>query len=118
MKLSSEKSNLPGRKQVIRQYEDGTAVRDVIATEESDRHAGAPLLARMMAGGERTDAGTERPIDALREHARARIAELPDRVRALGADTEGYEVVLSDAMEERLTETRAELRKTMTMAAQ
>ncbi len=118
MKLSSEKSNLPGRKQVIRQYEEGTAVRDVIATEESDRHAGAPLLERVMAEGERTDAGSERPLDALREHAAARIAELPARVQALEADSEDYEVVLSDAMEQRLNETRSNLREAMAVPAQ
>jgi nicotinate phosphoribosyltransferase len=113
MKLSSDKSNLPGRKQVIRQYEDGTAVRDVIATAGSDRHTGAPLLERVMADGERTDAGTARPLDALREHAAARRAELPDRLHALDRDSEGYDVVLSDAMEERLENTRAELRDAM-----
>jgi len=117
MKLSADKSNLPGRKQVVRQYENGTAVRDVIATEEADRHAGAPLLERVMADGERTDAGTARPLDALREHADARRAELPDRLHALDRDPEGYEVVLSDAMEERLDRTRAELRDAMAVEA-
>jgi len=117
MKLSADKSNLPGRKQVIRQYEEGTAVRDVIATAGSDRHAGAPLLERVMADGERTDAGTARPLDALREHAAARRAELPDRLHALDRDSEGYDVVLSDAMEERLENTRAELRDAMAVKA-
>ena len=113
MKLSAEKSNLPGRKQVIRQYEEGTAVRDVIATEEDDPHTGAPLLERVMAEGERTDAGMPRPLDALREHAAARLAELPARLHALDADPEGYEVVLSDAMQERLDQTRSELHNAM-----
>jgi nicotinate phosphoribosyltransferase len=113
MKLSAEKSNLPGRKQIIRQYENGTAVRDVIATEEADRHSGAPLLERVMADGERTDAGTPRSLDAHREHAAARIAELPDRLRALPPSAEGYEVILSDAMERRFDETRTALREEM-----
>jgi nicotinate phosphoribosyltransferase len=113
MKLSAEKSNLPGRKQIVRQYENGTAVRDVIATEESDRHSGAPLLERVMADGERTDAGTPRALDAHREHAAARIAELPDRLRALPSSAQGYDVVLSDAMEQRLHETRTALRDEM-----
>ncbi len=117
MKLSSEKSNLPGRKQVIRQYENGTAVRDVIATEEADRHTGAPLLERVMAEGERTDAGSPRALDAHREHAAARVAELPDRLRALPSTAEGYEVVLSDAMERRLDETRTALRDEMAVEA-
>jgi len=113
MKLSTEKSNLPGRKQVIRQYEDGTALRDVIATEADDRHVGAPLLDRVMADGERTEAGASRPLDAHREHAAARVSELPDRLHALEIDPERYEVVLSDAMEARLDETRSELQESM-----
>ena len=113
MKLSTEKSNLPGRKQVIRQYEDGTALRDVIATEADDRHVGAPLLDRVMADGERTEAGASRPLDAHREHAAARVSELPDRLHALETDPERYEVVLSDAMEARLDETRSELQESM-----
>jgi nicotinate phosphoribosyltransferase len=117
MKLSAEKSNLPGRKQVVRQYEDGTAVRDTIVTEDETGHAGAPLLDRVMADGERTDAGAARPLDALREHAAARVAELPDRLRALEPSNEGYDVVLSDAMETRLNDTRAELQETMTAQA-
>lgn len=126
MKLSSEKSNLPGRKQVIRQYEDGTAVRDVIATENTDRHSGAPLLDRVMADGERTEAGTRRPLRALREHAAARLSELPDRLHALESDRDGepasedsrgYDVVLSDAMEERLEATRKNLHETMAAEA-
>jgi len=113
MKLSTEKSNLPGRKQVIRQYEDGTALRDVIATETDDRHVGAPLLDRVMADGERTEAGASRSLDAHREHAAARLSELPDRLHALETDPERYEVVLSDAMETRLDETRSELQESM-----
>jgi nicotinate phosphoribosyltransferase len=115
MKLSAEKSNLPGRKQVVRQYEDGVAVRDVIATEADGGHAGSPLLDRVMADGERTETGAPRPLDAVREHAAARVAELPDRLRALEQSDEGYDVVLSDAMEARLNSTRAELHEAMTV---
>jgi nicotinate phosphoribosyltransferase len=117
MKLAAEKSNLPGRKQIVRQYEDGVAVRDVIATEADDTHAGSPLLERVMAGGERTDAGAPRPLDALREHAAARVAELPARLRALAPSEEGYEVVLSDAMRARLDDTRTTLQEAMTVDA-
>ncbi|PSQ97599.1 MAG: nicotinate phosphoribosyltransferase [Bacteroidetes bacterium SW_9_63_38] len=114
MKLAAEKSNLPGRKQVIRQYEDGVAVRDVIATEQDDSHAGAPLLDQVMRNGDRTDAGTERPLEAHREHAAVRRAELPEALRRLDADEE-YEVVLSDHLQDRLDETRAALQEAMTV---
>jgi nicotinate phosphoribosyltransferase len=112
MKLSAEKSNLPGRKQVVRQYEEGLAVRDVIATEE-EQISGAPLLERVMADGERTESGTARPLTAIREHASARLSELPERLRALNPDVPDHEVVLSDGLEERLHETRAALERQM-----
>jgi nicotinate phosphoribosyltransferase len=117
MKLSAEKSNLPGRKQIMRQYEDGVAVRDVIATEAENGHTGAPLLERVMADGERTEAGAPRPLDALREHAAARISELPAPLRRLAPSEEGYDVVLSDAMKARLDDTEAALRDAMTVEA-
>lgn len=116
MKLSTDKSNLPGRKQVVRQYEGGTAVRDVIGTE-GESLAGTPLLERVMADGERTDPGARRPLDAHREHAAARIAELPPALRVLEAPEEGYEVALSDALETRRTETREHLQEAMTTSA-
>jgi len=112
MKLSAEKSNLPGRKQVVRQYEEGLAVRDVIATEE-EQISGAPLLERVMADGERTEAGEQRPLSAIREHASARRSELPERLRALNPDVPDHEVVLSDGLEKRLHETRAALERQM-----
>ena len=116
MKLATDKSNLPGRKQVVRQYEDGTAVRDVIATEDEQTH-GAPLLERVMADGERTEAGAARPLTAVREHAAARLDELPARLRTPTAANRDYNVVLSDALEERLEDTRDALAETMASEA-
>ena len=116
MKLATDKSNLPGRKQVVRQYEDGTAVRDVIATEDEQTH-GAPLLERVMADGKRTEAGAARPLTAVREHAAARLDELPARLRAPTAANRDYNVVLSDALEERLEDTRDALAETMAAEA-
>ena len=116
MKLSKQKSNLPGRKQVVRQYENGVAVRDVIATE-SEQIGGAPLLERVMADGKRTEAGAPRPLTALREHASARLAELPERLRALNPEMPPHEVVLSDDLETRLKTTRDRLEREMTAEA-
>ena len=114
MKLSAEKSNLPGRKQVIRQYEDGVAVRDVIATETDDSHSGSPLLDLVMSDGVRTDTGVSRPLEAHREHAAARRSELPEQLRRLNRTGE-YDVVLSDRMEERFNTTREQLSDAMTV---
>jgi len=116
MKLSEEKSNLPGRKQVVRQYDGDTAVRDVIATHE-EQYTGTPLLDRVMAGGERTEAGAPRPLDAIREHAAARTAELPARLRGLNSDGAAYEVTLSDALQERYHATRTDLEHAMAAEA-
>ena len=116
MKLATDKSNLPGRKQVVRQYEDGTAVRDVIATEDEQMN-GAPLLERVMANGERTEAGAARPLEAIREHAAARRAELPPHLRFPTTSDSDYEVVLSDALETRLEDTRDALEQTMAAEA-
>jgi len=112
MKLSKAKSNLPGRKQVVRQYENGMAVRDVIATD-AEQVSGAPLLERVMANGQRTEAGASRPLTALREHATARLAELPTRLRALSPDVPPHEVVLSDGLEARRRSTRRALEAEM-----
>jgi nicotinate phosphoribosyltransferase len=116
MKLAAEKSNLPGRKQLFRQYEDGVAVRDVIATDD-EQVSGAPLLERVMADGERTEAGASRPVVAIREHASARRAELPARLRTFESDVFPYEVALSDALDARLRSTRETLEETMAAEA-
>ena len=117
MKLSTEKSSLPGRKQVVRQYEEGVATRDVIATE-AEQISGAPLLERVMAGGKRTETGASRPLTAIRQHASARLSELPERLRVLDPDSgQDHKVVLSDGLEERLHETRDALERQMTAEA-
>lgn len=109
MKLATDKSNLPGRKQVVRQYDSGAATRDVITTAD-ETVPGTPLLERVMAGGARTDAGACRPVAAIQEHAAARRAALPGRLHALG-DAAPYEVALSDAMATRRADTRAALKE-------
>jgi nicotinate phosphoribosyltransferase len=113
MKLATDKSNLPGRKRLFRQYDGDTAVRDVIATEE-ETVDGTALLDLVMAGGTRTDAGRARPVEALREHAAARLGELPDRLRRpTQTDASPYPVDLSDGLAARLDRTRERLRETL-----
>ena len=107
MKLSSEKSNLPGRKQVFRKFEGGEAVGDVIAVhgEEAD---GEPLLEQVMEGGRLTAAGRCTLHDA-REHARRSLDGLPLRFRAIQKAEPAYDVRLSARLEHRLDETRSRL---------
>jgi nicotinate phosphoribosyltransferase len=118
MKLSSAKSNLPGRKQVYRFSEDGTAARDVIATAEEDQPSGRPLLQHVMAGGERTEAGQKKkPVEETRAYAEEAVGALPERLRALERVEEPYPVALSDAMDTRLKEVRSRLEEQMGVEA-
>jgi nicotinate phosphoribosyltransferase len=70
-----------------------------------------------MANGQRTEAGASRPLTALHEHAAARLAELPARLRALSPDVPPHEVALSDGLEERRRSTRRALEKEMAAEA-
>lgn len=110
MKLSSEKSNLPGRKQVYRNSDGGEAVYDVIATSEESM-TGTPLLEHVMQEGCRTAAGRV-PLDDARRRARDELAQMPAPIRALETAGDAYPVRLSEPLSERVKETRAQLRRT------
>ena len=99
MKLSAEKSNLPGRKQVYRFFEGEKAARDVIATLE-ETSDGMPLLECVMQGGRRTQAG-RRTLDEAQAHCQEATATLPDRLLALGEANPAYPVVLSNPLQEK-----------------
>lgn len=96
MKLSQQKSNLPGRKQVYRFFEHDRAVRDVIGTlgEQCD---GVPMLECVMQGGTRTDAG-RMALRQVQEHARATLAYLPDHLLELEQADPPYQVEISAAL--------------------
>lgn len=114
MKLSSEKSNLPGRKQVFRFSEKGTVTRDVIATAGEDPPPdGRPLLQQVMAGGKRTEAGQKKPVEEIRAYAEEATEALPEHLRALERAEDPYPVELSDAMSERLAAVRGRLEEQM-----
>lgn len=109
MKLATNKSNLPGRKQVYRHYDDsGTATHDVIGTaDESD--GGTPLLTRVMEAGTRTEAGRHRPLDSIRERAADTKNRLPARLHALDKADPAYEVRISSTLQERAEQTKEAL---------
>ncbi|MFQ5571931.1 MAG: nicotinate phosphoribosyltransferase, partial [Rhodothermales bacterium] len=108
MKLATHKSTLPGRKQIFRIYESGTAVHDVLALHY-ESHEGKPLLHPVMKGGRRTEAGRFRPLDELRAHARTSLARLPDHLLALDTTETPYPVVLSDRLRTARDQTRRSL---------
>ena len=109
MKLATQKSNLPGRKQVYRRVEGGTAVGDVICTAD-EAPQGTPLLEKVMEDGERTSRGETTPLDTLRHHASASLNALPDRLRTPTTAEPPYEVQISDALQSRSESVRARLR--------
>jgi len=95
-KRSIGKATWPGRKQVYRHYgADGRFTRDVVAAE-SDRQAGEPLVAQVMAGGKRL-----RPLPALaaaRTHAKAQLDRLPLRLCALEDAADPYPVEIAASL--------------------
>ncbi len=99
MKLSLEKANLPGRKQVFRFYgEDGRATHDVIACYDEQLEGGEPLLRCVMRGGRRTEAGRD-TLEAARERARQGLARLPERLLALEEADPPYPVHISERLQ-------------------
>jgi nicotinate phosphoribosyltransferase len=99
LKLSPRKQTLPGPKQVYRRRDAaGQYLGDVIAAAGEPPPAGAePLLAPVMAGGERL--GPPEPLAAAREQFRREFAALPERHKALRSP-ERYEVRVSEHLEE------------------
>ncbi len=99
MKLSLEKANLPGRKQVFRFYdEDGRATHDVIACHDEQLEGGEPLLRCVMRGGRRTDAGRD-TLEAARERARQGLTRLPERLLSLEEADPPYPVRISERLQ-------------------
>ncbi|WP_018267621.1 nicotinate phosphoribosyltransferase [Methylosinus sp. LW4] len=106
MKLSPGKRNLPGRKQIFRQFHDGVALRDVIARED-ERYSGVPLLEPAMRDGELVK---PRPSLAdIREHARAAMAALPSDARGLSPCAAPFPVTISMRLAEYEREVEASL---------
>ena len=91
MKRSTSKATWPGRKQVHRIIEGGTAVRDVVALDDESAD-GRGLLEHVVAKGERIHPRCS--VRELRVRARRLIAELPPRLLDVDA-TPSYEVVPS-----------------------
>jgi nicotinate phosphoribosyltransferase len=97
MKRSPGKQSYPGRKQVWRCVEAGTAVEDLLDLADVERNGESerPLLGPVMRGGIRES--PPRTLTALRDHGRTAIAELPASVRRLD-DPASYSVRLGRAL--------------------
>ncbi|MBM4437692.1 MAG: nicotinate phosphoribosyltransferase [Actinobacteria bacterium] len=106
MKTSPGKATMPGRKQVVRVFADGVAVRDVVGLR-AERLAGEPLLRPAMRQGKRS--GAAPTLDESRQRAASEVHRLPARVRALAPAVPPYSVEISaglarerDAVRQRL----------------
>jgi len=80
-KRSEGKATWPGRKQVYRRFDTAGRIAGDMLTVEGDFQEGTPLLMAVMAGG-RPVAGSP-STQAVREHVRAQLAALPERLRPL-----------------------------------
>jgi nicotinate phosphoribosyltransferase len=94
-KLAREKPILPGRKQLFREYQDGTAIGDVIGRAEEHLN-GDPLLNHVMQNGKRIEPAA--PLPSIHEAAAARIASLPPRVTSLEPADPPYPVRIRAAL--------------------
>jgi nicotinate phosphoribosyltransferase len=84
---------LPGAKQVFREEEHGTAMRDTIASAE-ERLPGRPLLQAVMRNGKRLPAGTT-TLDESRAYAASQLRSLPERLLRNSIARPPYPVVVS-----------------------
>ena len=96
-KRSTGKATWPGRKQVYRQLgPDGRMAGDMI-TLEDDPQQGEPLLQLVMRAGQRLHPSPA--LSAVRQHAAAELARLPDHLRQLEAEPP-YAVSIAPALHE------------------
>ncbi|GMV56260.1 MAG: nicotinate phosphoribosyltransferase [Betaproteobacteria bacterium] len=97
-KRSEGKATCPGRKQVFRHVDaDGQACGDTLSVEDEKRD-GTPLLMPVMRAGRRP--APSPPLHAVRDHARAQLAQLPAALRALAPAAVPYPVEIAPALAE------------------
>jgi nicotinate phosphoribosyltransferase len=101
MKLSHDKSTLPGRKQVFREKSGGRMQRDVLALAD-EKMPLKPLLIKVMENGRRT--APPETLDAMRVRCLSELAALPGNLKSLSPAQPPYPVQVS----EQLTRMRAD----------
>ncbi|QCG95874.1 nicotinate phosphoribosyltransferase [Azospirillum sp. TSA2s] len=80
-KRSPGKATWPGRKQVFRSYDAGGRIRTDLLSVAEAQEPGRPLLIPVMRNGRRVGAPPD--LTAIRSHAAAELASLPEPVRDL-----------------------------------
>lgn len=108
MKLSEDKTTLPGRKQVWRTIDDnGRFMHDTIGTAEESLE-GNSLLHLVIRDGERTDTGRE-SLETIRGRATQQLNALPARLHELETTPFAYNVRISKALRNKQEKLREEL---------
>jgi nicotinate phosphoribosyltransferase len=103
IKLSSEKSTLPGVKQIFRSTRDERFEYDTIAVEDETFEGARPLLRKVMEGGRQL---TEpEPLSTMRSRCALGLEYLPEDLRALQSSGT-YEVRKSRRLERLVTTTK------------
>ena len=109
MKLSPEKTYLPGAKQVFRFKEAGGQLsQDVIGLQDEGMPDGEPLLTQVMVQGLRT--GPKPTLGEIRELFCQEFLNLPDRFKVL-ENPPHYPVAVSSQLKELTSEVQAEVLK-------
>ena len=80
LKKSEGKETIPGAKQIFRQYDDNTMVKDIL-TIEGDKKNGKPLLKSFMKKGKRTS--EPRSLEEIKEYALGQLEMLPQHFKNL-----------------------------------
>ncbi len=96
MKLSADKSTLPGRKQIFRLTENNRVVRDVIGLFD-ESIAGQRLLRLVMHGGKRQPDASP-ALESVRSHCAEQRASLTDSLIDLGPVEVPYDVEIGPGL--------------------
>ena len=106
MKLSPEKSYLPGAKQVFRfKGAGGQLSQDVIGLQDEELPDGEPVLTQVMERGRRT--GPSPSLQDIREHFSQEFLNLPDCLKVL-ENPPHYPVSVSPRLQELTSQVRQE----------
>ena len=98
MKLSSDKANPPGAKQVFRVIEDGEMRHDILARKDEEAPPNAqPLLQPVVRAGKPVENALP-DLNEIREHAAEAIGQLPGWLRGVKVAEPPYRVQRSDEL--------------------
>ncbi|MBP9751625.1 MAG: nicotinate phosphoribosyltransferase [Candidatus Moranbacteria bacterium] len=102
-KLAQGKTSYPGRKQVFREFEKGLMKQDVVGLED-EKH-GTPLLREIVRNGNLVSKLPE--LDEIRQYFDEQLMMIPELLLDVEHE-QNYQVVISDKIQDLLTEIKNE----------